>query len=136
MIYLAQPYTAEGRPDVVEARWRIAMQVCAAMALRAEDVYSPIAHWHQIAVEHNLPSSAEFWWQHNLHVLDLCDGICILKLMGWERSKGLWIEVQHALNTGKKFYEVTNVKNGEFKLTDAHDIIESMKASRNEKGIK
>ena len=52
MIYLASPYTHDD-PNVERERYESVCTVCAKFARLGKHVYSPIAHWHPIALAHD-----------------------------------------------------------------------------------
>lgn len=96
MIYLASPYTHE-RESVMDRRFR---QVTAATAYYISEgfvIYSPILHFHPIAVRHELPRDFEFWRHVNEQILLRCDQMWVLKLPGWRESKGVQSEIKFAL---------------------------------------
>ncbi len=82
----------------------------AEMIRRGEVVYSPIVHFHALSVVHNLPGDFEFWKRINLSMLDKADKLYVLKIKGWEESKGLTAEIEHAdaNGTGVFYWDVSN----------------------------
>lgn len=100
MIYLASPYSHPD-PQVMEFRFD---QVCRVagkiMAEQGIVVYSPIAHNHPIAVRINLPRGWDFWEKFDTETLTACKEIWVLKLDGWDTSKGVAAEVQIAKKLG------------------------------------
>lgn len=99
MIYIASPYDD---PDN-EVRLMRFSQVAAFTATQARNghmVYSPICHWYPIAETHDLPKGFEFWQRLDLHVLSLCDALWVLKLAGWDCSRGVTAEIGHAQELG------------------------------------
>lgn len=111
MIYLAQPYS---HPDeqMRQARYEIAMRVCANLMMRGYDVYSPIVHWHEVARQFDMPTDATFWRHHNLKVLSLCSTLAILKSPGWQKSVGLRYEVKEAIRLEKEITQIVNWQTG------------------------
>lgn len=97
MIYLASPYT---NPDaaVREARYDA---ICSTLVRLVKEhpkevFYSSIAHWHPIAVNYNLPVDHEFWLFQDKGMLEKANALWVVKLNGWERSKGIAEEVAFA----------------------------------------
>ena len=103
MIYLGQPYTSDD-PDVLTARYFAALEWCA--KLEARHPYSPIAHWHNVAIMHSLPKTADYWLEHNFHMIDISKALYALKLEGWQDSVGLAAEIQHAARKGISLFAV------------------------------
>jgi hypothetical protein len=67
-------------------------------------VFSPIAHCHPLAMAGGLPGDWEFWKRYCLATLTPCRQLWVLKLPGWEDSKGIAGEVQEATRQGKPIY--------------------------------
>ena len=95
MIYLAQPYT-DPRPEIRNYRYDAALKVTADYTRLGFLIYSPIVHYHNVAVRHNLPGDFQFWRQLNFEALERCSEIWILPLEGWEKSLGLRAEIREA----------------------------------------
>lgn len=88
MIYLASPYTHKD-PSVMEARFNKVTAVSAQLINRGLVIYSPIMHFHPIAVRHELPRDFAFWKEVNLQILKRCDSLWILDLIGLYESRGV-----------------------------------------------
>lgn len=100
MIYLASPYSHDD-PEVRERRFR---QVCAAAArlMRGgHHIFSPIAHSHPIALAGNLPGDFEYWRAYDEAMIAACAEVWVLRLDGWQDSKGIEAEIMIAASTGK-----------------------------------
>ena len=95
MIYLASPYTHE-QAAVMERRFELACAVVAELVKEDHVIYSPIAHFHPIAVRHELPRDFSFWQRQNLSMLSKADTLLVLRLDGWETSKGVANEIDCA----------------------------------------
>ena len=87
MIYLASPYT--GPDDVMEQRYALTCKACAGLVKKGFLIYSPIVHWHSIAVAHKLPRSHEFWRTLDYDMIRLSSGVIVLTIDGWQTSIGL-----------------------------------------------
>lgn len=99
LVYLAVPYS-DPDPKVRQARFE-ASNRAAAMLMRAGDfVFSPISHTHPIALAGDLPLGWDYWEQYDRAVLACCYRFIILKLDGWNHSKGIKGEVRIAEEFG------------------------------------
>jgi len=98
MIYLASPYT-DPSAVIMDQRYEAAMHCTALMLRRRMYVYSPIVHCHELAKRHELPRDFEFWQKYDLHMLDRSSQILVLKLPGWQESRGVTAELAHARST-------------------------------------
>ncbi len=99
MIYLASPYS---HPDaaVRQQRFEAACRVAAELIRRGHVVFSPIAHSHSIA-QHGLPMDWGFWEAQDRRLLAACDELWVLKLDGWQHSRGVQAEIAIARALGK-----------------------------------
>ena len=109
MIYLASPYS---HPDhaVREARFQAACRAAAFLIRQGKTVFSPVAHSHPICC-FGLPGDWGFWQRHDLEHLATCNEVVVLKLDGWQQSRGIQAEVARARALGKpvSFIEPTPV---------------------------
>lgn len=93
--YLAAPYSHA----IARTRFYRYRQVCfvtAELARRGEIIYSPISHWHFIAVNYDLPTDAEFWLRFDLAFLEISSKMYVLMLDGWKESLGVASEIAFA----------------------------------------
>ena len=88
MIYLASPYSHPD-PLIVRTRYLLTAQCTANLILKGQFVWSPIVHSHAIAERHDLPTDAAWWAEWSKDFIRRCDGILVLKIPGWEESKGV-----------------------------------------------
>lgn len=95
MLYLASPYS---HPDpVVRARRaELARRATAILMEKGYHVFSPIAH--SVAVEaylsHKQPH--KFWMSQCYAMLRRCERLVVLRIDGWEQSKGVRLEIKAA----------------------------------------
>lgn len=61
-----------------------------------EIVYSPISHNHPIASAHGLPTGWDFWEMYDTAFLEQCKLLIVLRLPGWDKSKGVDAEIKIA----------------------------------------
>jgi len=64
-------------------------------------VFSPIAHSVPIAEHGGAPDTWDFWRSLDLEILGRCDEVVVLKLPGWDESRGVQAEVAMARKLGK-----------------------------------
>ena len=94
--YLASPYA--GYAGYAGNRWTAFKLVCqnAALLLRAGiPVFAPIAHSHPIATsEIQLPGGDhDLWLPLDEKFMAVSRGLIVLKLAGWDKSKGVTWEI-------------------------------------------
>lgn len=99
MIYLASPY-AHPDPEIMQSRFHSVAALTADLLKRGRVVYSPIAHNHYLAVQFDMPRSWDFWQTVDLPMLDLAEELYVLCLPGWQESKGVQAEIDHAQQRG------------------------------------
>lgn len=95
MIYLASPYS---HPDktIVKTRVGLTMQCTAALIRGGHYVWSPIVHCHEMAGLYEMPTDAEFWRAYNFSFIRRADAMYVLKIPGWDESKGIKMELDLA----------------------------------------
>ena len=94
--YLACPYS-NAHPKVRAARVAIANRVMYQLMLaRNEVVFSPLSHYHEMSIECDVPGSWGFWERYDMAFLAICSILYVLKLPGWEKSKGVIEELKFA----------------------------------------
>jgi len=100
MIYLASPYT-DPDPKIMQLRYDLVCEACAGLARKKKVVYSPIMHWHPVAVAHDLPRDHLFWGIQNYGMISCCFVFYILTLDGWKVSAGIKSDTEYAEKLGK-----------------------------------
>lgn len=96
-VYLATPYTHKSK-RVMASRYNL---VNHAAALLMNDpyrfaIFSPITHCHEIAKDHELPTTWEFWRDYDLLFIDWSEEMWVFMQSGWENSKGVSAEIEYA----------------------------------------
>ena len=105
MIYLASPHYD---PDEVvrELRYEQAMKATARLLCEGKWVYSPIVHYHEIARKHGLPNGFSFWKEYDEHMLGLAEAMYVLRLEGWNTSRGIASEIGFATKNQIPIYYI------------------------------
>ncbi len=97
LIYLSSPYThAEHYMKV--ARFILVSKVAAKLMGEGKYIFSPITHCHPLAELESLPENWEFWEGYDRCMIAACDKLLVLRLPGWEISKGVQAEIKIATN--------------------------------------
>jgi len=95
-IYLAAPYS---HPEVHVREWRVRRvdKKAAELMMEGNLVFSPLSHSHPISKHCTVdPCDHDFWLRQDLWVLDICDEMHVLCLPGWDESRGIQTEIEHA----------------------------------------
>ncbi len=90
LVYIMSPYT-DRDPEVMELRyervraymWRLTVNFPNAL------FYSPIAHFHQVALEYCLPRDIDYWRSKNRCMIQRSQLGVVLRDDGWMVSKGI-----------------------------------------------
>ena len=100
-IYLAAPYS-HPLPAVRELRFHQANAAAAWLMSQGHVVFSPISHSHPIAayLTAEMLMDHEFWMAQDLGILALASLMIVLQVSGWEKSKGVVAEIEHAKKHG------------------------------------
>ncbi len=104
-IYLATPYTHED-PDIRDYRFNIVNQQAGKLIQLGHIIYSPISMYHPIAFTCDLPKNMEYWQKTNETFLDWCDQLYVLRLSGWDTSKGVTHEILYCINKNKTIFHL------------------------------
>ena len=104
--YLASPYHHD-HVSVRRRRYGQAVRAAAALMARGTLVFSPIVHNHPLVETRLIASSQEyaarwrFWRLYDFAMLARCQGLLVLKIPGWEQSRGVNAELKEARRLGK-----------------------------------
>lgn len=94
--YLASPYTGNE-----SLNYNATLAVAARLFKEGHCFFSPIIHNHNVAMQFNMPLEFKFWREYDILMLSKCDELWVIKLPGFEHSKGLAAEIfyarQHAM---------------------------------------
>lgn len=114
MIYIASPYSSED-PSVMEQRFDAACRAAGKLMDQGHVVFSPIAHTHPIVIRCDLPRGWDFWSRFDREFIERSEKVVVLKLDGWEASKGVAAEIEIAEEFGiqVEYMEKENLNVGE-----------------------
>ncbi len=105
MIYLACPFRHPD-PFVQKKRCAATHYVAAQLSLQGKHVFSPLTH-NEILIELTqdvIPG--EQWMQFDLAILAICKQLYVLKMDGWQSSKGVAREIAFAKENGISIHEI------------------------------
>lgn len=105
LIYLACPFRHDDL-FIQRKRCAAAHYVAAKLTLEGKHVFSPLTHNEQLIDLTNDKMPGEHWMQFDLAILDICQSLYILKMDGWEASKGVAREIAFAKNKGIQIQEI------------------------------
>lgn len=101
--YLASPYSHPTMRTRVERYMEAADFV--AWAFRQEiPIFSPIVHWHQVALANEFPTDFAPYKVQNDAMLYASCAMVILCIDGWQESHGIEYEIEKAKEWGRPIY--------------------------------
>jgi hypothetical protein len=89
--YMAGPYS-----DSIHERYKQHLDAVALLTRLNLTIYSPIVHFHQVAIDHSMPTHADFWINHNYNMVLSSKGVILLCLTNWANSKGVRNELNYS----------------------------------------
>lgn len=98
LIYLASPYSHE-KEEIMQYRYDVICQLKADYMNKYKNeyaFYSPISTFHPIAKQHKLPTDWSFWLAQCVTILSKCDEMWVVRMDGWDKSKGVSEEIKIA----------------------------------------
>ncbi len=105
MIYLACPFRHTD-PKVQRKRCAATHYFAAQLALGGKHVFSPLTHNELLIDIINDAVPGEHWMQFDLAILAICKSLYVLKMEGWELSKGVAREIAFAKEHGIPVHEI------------------------------
>jgi len=105
IIYLCVPYSHKSK-KVREHRAMQADLVAARLMEMGHIVFSPISHSHRIEPFVRGRSRLNFWLEQDQPFLEIADEVAILKLDGWDKSKGIAHEMLVAERLNKPIFYI------------------------------
>lgn len=95
MIYVASPYSSPIR-EALQQRFEAVREFTRRMIGQGFVAFSPIVYAHEMAKGGALPTDANFWLQFNSDMLRRAEAMYVLDLIGWDKSKGVAVELKQA----------------------------------------
>ena len=90
--YVATPYSDFAGGHLMA--FELACKNTATLMLAGVPVFSPIAHSHPLSVHGGLPLVGHnFWVKIDAPLLAACDGLIVVQMAGWEKSRGVAHEI-------------------------------------------
>jgi hypothetical protein len=108
IIYLACPYT-HADALVRLMRFESVSEAAGILMERGYTVFSPVSHSHTIAhigLENHRVCDLDFWLRQDFPFIEFSDMFVILKLPGWEASRGVKAELAEAQRLGKPVHYI------------------------------
>ena len=106
VVYLAIPYTG-----IESHSFEVANKVSGELMKRGYVVFSPISHSHTIAEMCEMPTDWGFWERQDREFIQRVDGLIVVCLDGWDRSRGVTAEIGFANDLDKRvrFFDVDEI---------------------------
>lgn len=92
--YLACPYQHEDS-SIKALRLDIVTEVAALLHSKGLYVFSPLTHNHPL-IQKGITQTWDTWRLFDLGILERCDKLLVLSLPGWDISRGVQAEIDHA----------------------------------------
>lgn len=96
MIYVASPYS---HPDPLTRKTRFLLAqdfVIHCMETMNVIPFSPIVYGHELAIKYDIPTDAQYWLVFNTNMMRRSECMFMLKIDGWNTSKGMELELKIA----------------------------------------
>lgn len=101
LVYLASPYSHPD-PAVREQRYKVACRVAGDLMKKGKRIFAPIPHSH--AIEQSFSDGKVeghvFWLDQDFAILRHASELLVVRMDGWEQSKGVTAEVEFAGQLG------------------------------------
>ena len=95
LIYLASPYTHASKKVVYE-RFAKVLRTTAYLIKKGYFVFSPIVYGHVLSGRYKMPTDWKYWLELDEKFISRCDKLMVLKLKGWQKSRGVQAEIKIA----------------------------------------
>lgn len=93
--YLATPYSDDSE-SVMQQRYENALRVMSELLKLDFPIYCPVVHWHNVAVNHDMPRGYDFWYKLDRLFLSKASGMIVITTDGWKESVGVTDEIKIA----------------------------------------
>jgi hypothetical protein len=91
MIYLASPYN-DWSKVVIQDRMEKIYSVIGRYTKEGIHVTTPL-FMHEVVTRHDIAGDYAFWERYCLNLLNRCDKMFVLRLKGWDTSRGVTAEI-------------------------------------------
>jgi hypothetical protein len=98
VVYLACPYS-DPDPNIKQQRHQVANQVAAELLSQGIFVFSPLTYSVPLS-QAGCHKGWVNWKDFDFEMISRCDRLLVLKLPGWELSRGVAEEIAHAKELG------------------------------------
>jgi len=98
LIYLACPFRHVD-PEIQKQRCAAAHRAASKLFSEGRHVFSPLTH-NEVLMNMLPDVPGEHWMQFDLAILAVCKYLYVLKVAGWEQSKGVQREIAFAQKMG------------------------------------
>ena len=112
--YLAVPYSHPNKL-MMNIRFETVTAILANLTRKGMVCFSPITHSHKVSVDYGVDGAWEFWENIDFKFLDACQSIIVVKMEGWDKSRGVLAEIEYAKKTGMGMFEITDFNSLEIK---------------------
>ena len=119
--YLAAPYSHPD-PQVRKARYESATATAAKLARRGVIVFSPLTLTHPMDVllaDEGQTLGSDYWVGYDAAFMEICSEIIVLRLDGWEKSKGVSSELAFFRQRGRPITFMDPIEHNELEVADA-----------------
>jgi len=93
MIYIAAPYSHPDK-DVVHSRMEMIYHVMGQLTKDGHHVVTPLFMHEIVKRNSGMPEDYVFWENYCLNMLKRCDKMIVLRLAGWDTSRGVAEEIK------------------------------------------
>lgn len=96
MIFVSAPYYDFDK-DIIRSRVAIVSKYCGRLISEGKIAISPICLGHLVVEHCSMPNDFNYWEKYSIKVLSKCNELHVLKIKGWEESRGVSAEIKYAV---------------------------------------